>query len=209
MGEEVKAGPTTPKVYFSCAKLEDKTVVLKGGYNVKFVTQVDDQDRQYAAQVSLTSKGVEMAATREAANAESKKKQSEDRKESEEAKAEKAGNGRRRRKGKKAEGNEENVEKKEKKEKKERQPRPPRPAKNLKFSVTCEGKAETKEVEFDTNQSLGKLKRILTAEFETPSTYLIYVGSTSNDLLTNAVLRQMEAGASLYFAPAKESSEES
>lgn len=88
-----------------------------------------------------------------------------------------------------------------------RRERRPRESKLVTLKVTCEGKPGEKEIEFDVNQSVGRMKSLATTEFDAPIEFNVYHVSNANpagEFLTKAIMNGLEAGAKILLAPKRE-----
>lgn len=186
---KVGDGEDSPRAYFSFSQLADRSVTLRKGYNVSFECKVDDKERQYASNIELTEEGKKQLVEREAQIAELKAKEPPVEKKPKEKKGSKEA--------KDAQGSE---EKKAKRTRKRKAKEP----KMVKLSVSCDGFAETKEIEFNAYQSIGRLKKIATAAFGAEPTFQVF---KDDALLTKALLVGMDENGSVHLGPPKENTE--
>lgn len=175
LGEASVVKEDAPRVYFNFSELPDDTILRKG-YHVQFTCKIDDKDRQYAAGISLTEEGVILAAEID--------KEFQNRVAN--SQGEKGGAGRERKP-------------------RERKERRPMEEKNVTLKVKCEGFTEEKEIVFNVNQSLGRLKNVATSAFEAPVTHNVYYDGV---FLTKSILIELGDNAVISLGPSREVAEE-
>jgi len=170
-------------VYFNFENQADPTVFIRRGYPVEFTTKLDDKQRTSAFDVKLTEAGKVMAVEREASIAQKK--------------AERIASG--------------EADKGEKKPRaaRERKPRPPREPVEDRFvtlKVTCAGFSETKNIEFNLAQSVGKLKNVALTAFGAPVTLNVFHVTSANpagEYLTKAILNTLTANDTIHLGEPK------
>eukprot|EP01038_Epipyxis_sp_PR26KG_P010037 gene10037-13494_t len=184
----VEATREDPRIYFSFKNLVDSSLTLRKGYSVSFKVETDESNRPYAGSIELTEEGKKQAEIKEAEIAE---KRSElkvvDVADGAAAVAPTSG---------------------VKGAPRERRERPKRvfEEKIVSLKVTCEGKTETKTIDFNVNQSIGKLKIIATKEFDSPSTYSVYhvaAAGATPVFLTKSLLIKIAPGEFIHLAESK------
>ncbi len=188
LGLEEKPDEESVRIYFSFDNLTEPDVILRRGYPVEFSILSDDKGRAFASGVTLTAAGKTVAANREVELAA--------------AKAERAAN-----------GIPERVRAprapREEKPRVERAPREPREPKErvqrekkfveprlVVLKVTSANSSETKLIEFDLAQSIGKLKNVATTAFEAPVTYNVF---HKNVFLTRAITGELKANDTIHL----------
>lgn len=88
--------------------------------------------------------------------------------------------------------------------------RPPRKSfddRTITLKATCDGHSEEKSVQFQTSKSVGKLKSIITIEFNAPLEYKVYHISPedpSGVFLTKAILSKLNDGDKVHLGVSKE-----
>lgn len=161
LGDKLTNAEDSPRIYVNF-KDDEKDIRYRRGYQVNFTCKVDDENRQFASDLSLTDEGKVQLADFEKLLAEKKAAEGDKPKKPVE------------------------TQKRKKRSKKVLEP------KIVKLSLTCEGKPEVKEIQFDVNQGLGRLKRIAAQEFELPLT--ISMHDSGKVFLTKAKLQEMTDG---------------
>jgi len=179
IGDEKTPTTEAPRIYFSFQYLKDTSLILRKGYNVQFTVKKDEKDRPHAADIELTEAGKIGAAEREASIAQKRSER--------EASGESAEHADR-----------------------ERRPRRPRKVleeKNVVLKVTCDGVTGSKDITFDLNQSIGKLKNTASTAFEAPVTHNVYHVTKENpkgEFLTKAILSGLVAGDHVHLGEPRE-----
>ena len=179
LGLEEKAEGEATRIYFSFANLTEEDLFLRRGYPVEFVVLSDEKGRPYASDIKLTENGKVVAAEREAAITQQRLER----------------------------GAEEHSAPKRERAPRERRERKPVEPRLLVLRVTCEGKSETKAIEFDVAQSVGKLKNVACTEFEAPVHYNVFHVSKeapAGVFLTKAILVTLSANDTLHLAVPKD-----
>jgi hypothetical protein len=175
-----------PRVYFNFENQADPSVFIRRGYPVEFVCKLDEQQRTSAFDVKLTEAGKVMAVEREAAIAQKK--------------AERA-----------AAGPAPEAERQPRtaaapRERKPRPPREPREDRFVTLKVTCQGHAETKNIEFNLAQSVGKLKNVASTAFDAPVTMNVFHVTASNpegEYLTKEIMNKMTDNDAIHLGDPK------
>lgn len=88
-----------------------------------------------------------------------------------------------------------------------RRERKPREEKLVTMKVLCEGKSEQKMIEFNVNQSVGKMKNLAAEEFDAPKEYSVYHITAANPagvFMTKAILNELTAADTIKLAPKRE-----
>jgi len=181
LGDEEKED--APRVYFNFENQADPSVFIRRGYPVEFTTKLDEKDRTSAFDVKLTEAGKAISVEREAAIAQKK--------------AERIAAG--------------EAEKGEKKPRapRERKPRPTRDPVEDRFvtlKVTASGHTESKNIEFNLAQSVGKLKNVALTAFGVPVTYNVFHVTAANpegEYLTKAILNTLTANDTIHLGEPK------
>jgi hypothetical protein len=181
LGEVSEIDEDAPRVYFSFAELTDEKITLRKGYHVQFICKVDDKDRQYAAGITLTEAGVKLAAQRED---EIEKNRSVRVAPSD-----------------KVERSERPERAERERKPRERKERKPVEEKNVTLMVKCVGYDEMKEITFNVNESLGRLKNVATSAFGAPISYNVYY---DNVFLSKSILLELGDKAVIHLAAPKE-----
>jgi hypothetical protein len=167
----------SPSIYFTLQQYRG-TEFLRRGYVVDFTVSVDEQGRNYAAEINLSEES-------KAAAAEWNSKYEQRR--NERAGDESAPPAPRR---------------------SPRQPRKEFDDRSITLRATCEGHKEEKTVQFQTSRSVGKLKSIVTIEFGAPLEYKVYHLPTedpaSGIFLTKSVLATLKDNDRVHLGASKE-----
>lgn len=178
-----------PRVYFNTENQADTTIFIRRGYPVEFLTKLDEKQRVAAYDVKLTEAGKAVAAEREASIAQRK--------------AERAAEGAAEKKPRAPR------EPKEPKEPRERKPRPPREPVEDRFvtlKVTCAGHSESKNIEFNLAQSVGKLKNVALTAFGAPVTHNVFHVTAANpegEYLTRAIMNTLTTNDTIHLGEPK------
>jgi hypothetical protein len=185
LGPEEKPESETPRIYFSFTGLPEGEAVLRKGYQVEFVAAADDKGRPYATDIKLTEAGKKYATEREAAIAQQRIERA-------------------------AEGGapREPRERKERAPREAREPREPRERRVVEerlisLNVSCEGKSEVKTLEFNANQSVGRVKNVACTAFDAPIEYNVFHVSSEAPqgvYLTKSLLVKLNSGDSIRLA---------
>ena len=176
-----------PRVYFNFENQADPTVFIRRGYPVEFNTKLDEKQRTSAFDVKLTEAGKTLAVEREASIAQKK--------------AEKAAAAA-------AAGSTEKAEKKPRAPR-ERKPRPPREPVEDRFvtlKVTCAGHAESKNIEFNLDLSIGKLKNVALTAFDAPVSYNVFHVTSAKpegEYLTRAIMNTLTSNDTIHLGEPK------
>lgn len=188
IGEGEFSRSETPRIYFNFKDYDDKVYLPRRGYSVEFVCKTDESNRPYAAEITLTAKGLEQAQAREAKISSDGAPKVIREVDVIEAETEKISARRRR-------------------------PRRNFDDRSISLVVQCDGKGdESKIIDAKLSQSIGKLKHSATKEFDAPHSFNIYCQITPANpegiLLTKAILKQMADNDVIYLKESAIPSEE-
>lgn len=192
---------TLPRIYYNRSCIADEGLNLYRGYEVEFTIGKDEEGRQTAKEIRLTTRGESIKVERDAAAAA--------RKEERKAQAEAAA----------ASGAAPATsEGEDKQDRKKRPPRRRRPQSNdegapreprgerkvVHLNVAVEGQGKKAEIDFPIYLAIGRLKSMAAKAADAPmdhSVYLVTAEAPRGVFLTRAVLNTVEDGATILLTP--------
>lgn len=175
-----------PRVYFNPSHLGDTSLYLRRGYEVEFTVALDEENRTVAHDIVLTEAGHRIKAEKDAAAAIKRAEREAEEAAHPPAAADAAGAAARR-----------------------RRPRRERaPGRVLKLTVKVEGKSVTGSIDFQTSDSIGRLKAMAVAAVSADPECSVYALTADSGpkgvFLTKALLSKMNDGDAVLLGPKRE-----